>query len=109
MTSRFPAATVGQDARAPEEVDMPVSSYVRGAEGWTPIGHKATRDDHRRLPVGPIHAAEPTAATAVCSGATVELDDHDRSFEPWSPGTCPACSEALAPRAAPTPPDARSR
>lgn len=83
---------------------MPVSSFVRGAEGWTPVGHKANRDDRRLLPVGPLHAAEPQDATALCSGAPVELDEGDRSFVPWSPGTCEDCSRALAPRPAPTPP-----
>ena len=84
---------------------MPVGTFVMGAEQWTPIGHKSTRDDTRMLPVGPIHAAEPQDATSVCSGLPVALDLQNRSFVPWAAGTCEACSEALAPRAAPTPPE----
>jgi hypothetical protein len=85
---------------------MPVETFVMGAEGWTPVGHKATRDDPRMLPIGPIHAAEPQDGTSVCGGIPVELDRAGRSFVPWGAGTCDRCSESLAPRPAPTPPDA---
>jgi hypothetical protein len=85
---------------------MPVETFVMGAEGWTPVGHKATRDDHRMLPIGPIHAAEPQDRTSVCGGVPVELDREGRSFVPWGAGTCDRCSESLVPRPAPTPFDA---
>lgn len=86
---------------------MPVGSFVRGAEQWTPVGNRSTRDDLRMLPVGPVHAAEPQDATSVCAGTAVVLDREGRSFVPWAAGTCPACSDALAPRAHPTPPEER--
>ena len=41
--------------------------------------------------------------TSVCAGESVQIDREGRSFVPWAAGTCPACSEALAPQAAPTP------
>ena len=88
---------------------MPVASFVMGAEGWTPVGHKSTRDDTRTLPVGPIHAADPEAGTSVCGGIALELDRAGRSFTPWGPGTCARCSESLEPQPAPTPPDAHHR
>ncbi|HEX7135189.1 MAG TPA: hypothetical protein VF228_21630 [Iamia sp.] len=84
---------------------MPVGSFVMGATGWTPVGLKGNRDDPRSLPVGPIHAAEPQDGTSVCRGLPVELDREGRSFTPWAGGTCDQCSEALEPRAAPTPPE----
>ncbi len=85
---------------------MPVTSYVRGAQGWTPLDHKpaVAATTPRGLPVGDIHAMEPTAGTAVCSGETVQPDVTGRSFEAWAPGTCSGCSEAIAPRPADTPP-----
>lgn len=82
---------------------MSVQSFVRGAEGWTPVGHKTTRDDGRMLPVGPIHAADPQDATTVCGGLPVVLDREGRTFAPWGPGTCERCSATLAPPAHPTP------
>lgn len=85
---------------------MPVGSFVMGAEGWTPLGLKGNRGDTRLVPVGPIHAAEPQDATSVCGGLPVELDREGRTFTPWGAGTCERCSETLAPRHAPTPPDA---
>lgn len=77
---------------------MPVATYVRGAEAWTPVGHKSTRDDPRCLPVGPLHALEPAAEAAVCAASEIRPDPDGRSFEPWMPGACEACSAALAPR-----------
>ncbi|HYI61707.1 MAG TPA: hypothetical protein VEW93_07870 [Acidimicrobiales bacterium] len=84
---------------------MPVSSFTCAAEAWTPVGHKVPWDQSRLLPVGPIHAAEPQDATAVCSGDPLVPDSSGRSFVPWAPGTCEGCSAALAPRAqeAPSP------
>ena len=82
---------------------MPVTSYVRGAEGWTAIDHGSTTP-HRYVPVGDIHAVEPTAGTAVCSGEPKEADPAGRSFTAWDPGTCAACSAVIEPRAAETPP-----
>jgi hypothetical protein len=84
---------------------MPVGTFVMGAVEWTPVANRQARDDVRMLPVGPIHAAEPQDATSVCAGTPVDLDREGRSFVPWGAGTCEACSEALAPRAHPTPPE----
>lgn len=77
---------------------MPVSSYVRGAEAWTPVGHKSTRDDGRCLPVGPLHALEPASEAAVCAAPEIRPDPGSATFEPWAPGTCEACSASLDPR-----------
>jgi hypothetical protein len=84
--------------RRAQEVEMPVGSFVMGAEGWTPLGLKGNRGDTRMLPVGPIHAAEPQGGTSVCGGLPVELDREGRTFTPWGAGTCDRCSEALHPR-----------
>ncbi len=68
---------------------MPVGSFVRGDAGD-----------------GVVHAADPQDATSACGGLPVALDIESRSFVPWSDGACERCSESLAPRHAPTPPDA---
>lgn len=83
---------------------MPVASFVMGAEGWTPVANRTSRDDLRMLPVGPIHAADPEDGHSVCGGILVDLDREGRTFTPWGAGTCERCSETLAPRAAATPP-----
>lgn len=88
-----------------QEVEMPVGSFVMGAEGWTPVGLKGNRADTRMLPIGPLHAAEPQDGTTACGGVPVELDREGRTFTPWGPGTCPRCSQALEPRPSPTPPE----
>lgn len=84
---------------------MPVGSFVVGAQGWTPVGNRGSRDDIRMIPIGSIHATEPQDGTSVCGGIPLELDREGRSFTPWGAGTCERCSETLEPRPAPTPPE----
>lgn len=80
---------------------MPVTSFIVGAQEWTPVNHRV--DDspraRRMLPVGDIHALDPVDSTAQCTGATMTPDANRRSFTAWSAGTCAQCSEALSPRA----------
>lgn len=81
---------------------MPVASFVLGARSWTPLDHKVGDDGPapvpRWVPVGDLHALDPEAGTAVCTGEALSPDPTGRSFEPRGPGTCDDCSEALAPR-----------
>lgn len=81
---------------------MPVTSFVMGAEGWTPVDHKLDEShrSRRMLPMGDIHALDPEDSVAQCTKAAMAPDPRQRSFIPWGAGTCANCSEALAPRAA---------